>query len=437
MPIVCALHSYFTRFFQEIAAAMGKDRNFSGSEKRQSSCQRAEFDRIRVHITILTDRMVTGPAGPSHPLQYPKPAIQVITERLRTPIGTTQSPPLMWFSSFQDECDTSDERKEEYPTCQSTFNSEWRLDIDLLGPQSSAYLSSLNGQPWRIPGLYLPSKQSLFMVIFGQLYAGQLEPQAESEYMSLSLWDLLQEKWPEDAPAALLPLYFPCSPQGPAAVHLSKKADFPGTFILGRSTYRRFQTMAMRAIDGELAYAMQNSSTSHRLDFLQRSLNLHDFKDVKTLVSTGKQFRIAADFPQPPAFLVMPGQRLCYRQDGNQLVAIARDRGMPTELVALGVPFDHGLDECAHLATIAFRESVAKADEAIGSNRCKVKVLVISKDCEAVIEEIYRRMPKEFTRRSLPVRSLDGNYGLDRNYELVVTLMAGLEANPMKGYFSV
>lgn len=131
----------------------------------------------------------------------------------------------------------------------------------------------------------------------------------------------------------------------------------------------------------------------------------------------------------------MPGQWLCHSQDANQLIAVARDReGIPTELVAIVVPSDDDFSVCAHLATIAFRESVAKADESMRPNGCKVKVLVIAGDYEGVIEKIYQSIPENVARRTLTVNKPNVSSSLVHNYELVLTLMAGLEANPSEGH---
>lgn len=255
---------------------MGKDSDFSDKETPRSSCQQSDFDNL--HIFIQAAGLMTGAAAPES-------TAQVTTAHFRSPDETTLTPPSPWRTSSQVNCGSSDRRNVEDHISKAIFNSERRLGSDLPGAHSSTYLSSLNSQPGRIPGLYLPKEQSISLVVFGSLCTGRLDPQGDLEYVSLQLLETLQQKWPACVPATLLPLYLPCSPQGPAAVHLSKTADFSGTFVLGRSSYRRFQTMAMRAIDGELACAIQERLTSYPLDFLRQSLRFHEFEDIETLVS--------------------------------------------------------------------------------------------------------------------------------------------------------
>lgn len=158
--------------------------------------------------------------------------------------------------------------------------------IGSFTPHSSPYLSPVNNQAGRIPGLYLPNEQSLSMLILGSPYVGRFDLNARTEYVSLWLYNMLQEGWPEDTPAKLLPLYFPCASNGPAAIHLSKAKDFSGAFVLGQSAKRLFKTRAMRAIQGELAYAVQEGMKSDKLHYLRRSLTVCGFQVVNTPVSS-------------------------------------------------------------------------------------------------------------------------------------------------------
>lgn len=95
-------------------------------------------------------------------------------------------------------------------------------------------------------------------------------------------------------------------------------------------------------------------------------------------------------------------------------------------------PSDDDLSLYAHLATIAFRESVAKADESTILNGCKVKALVIARDYEAVIEKLYQPIPGNVARRTLAANKSHINSSLDHDYELVLSLMRIWKENPSK-----
>lgn len=117
----------------------------------------------------------------------------------------------------------------------------------------------------------------------------------------------------------------------------------------------------------------------------------------------------------------------------NRLIAAARAKvGLPAEIVAITVSSDD--DDClrAQLATIAFRESIAKSDEIAAPSEAKVKLLVVTRrrDLEATVDEIKQSVPKDIAMHVLTANMPTVRYDSSRKYDSVLEMLALLDADP-------